>query len=378
MTFNIVFWQNALSIHQAPFLKALAQHLPASGEARVVLNVERGIDSNRKTQGWTEPDYGGVRINIGSERPSVYEYGTQYQHVFSGFHETGFNHNALSDAIKLARRPFIILEAPRQDQLVRKPFRSLKYRFLAWRYRSADIAILPKGSMGVDYYKRHGFGHKEMQTFAYFPQALCNDELGPCPSRTGTKLLFVGQLCRRKNLGSVLALLADMKGLDWSFDVIGTGPLAENYHRFVEKNGLQGKVNFVGSVSNDEAQRRMSQSDYLVLPSLYDGWGAVVNESLLSGTPALVSSMAGSSCLIQDPILGAILDLTKPDQMLNVLKSSITNGPRSPLERDRIRRWAAMSISPDIGAQYFLNLIRAHHAHKHLTSVPVPWHSSCH
>lgn len=39
----------------------------------------------------------------------------------------------------------------------------------------------------------------------------------------------------------------------------------------------------------------MLNADYLILPSLYDGWGAVVNEGLQSGCKVLVSKDCGAS-----------------------------------------------------------------------------------
>jgi glycosyltransferase involved in cell wall biosynthesis len=375
MTFDIVFWQNSLSIHQAPFLKALAEQAPEFGVSGVVLNVERGIGSDRKAQGWSEPDYGSVHINIGPQRSSINKFGAYDQHVFSGFDEVAFNRKALEVALKLNFRPFISLEAPRQDQPIIKRLRRLKYRYLAWRYRAADFAMLPKGTMGVEYYSNHGFGRNTMQEFAYFPHASSDQVDRARSSVERTKFIFVGQLSKRKNLGPILTLLSGIKDQNWSLDVVGQGPLAGDLINFVQKNGLRNRVTFLGGVENHEVLCRIAESDYLLLPSLYDGWGAVVNESLLMGTPALVSSAAGSSCLIQCPTLGYILDVGNCDQMREVLKSAIAQGPRSFSMRENIQQWALNAISPDVGAAYFLSIVKAHQSGESLSSVHVPWKS---
>ena len=44
----------------------------------------------------------------------------------------------------------------------------------------------------------------------------------------------------------------------------------------------------------------------MVLPSLYDGWGVVVNEALLSGIPVLCSDMVGARVLIERFEVGEI------------------------------------------------------------------------
>jgi len=373
MTVNLVFWQNSLSIHQAPFLKAVAEQAPAYGIGEVVLNVERSVNSERRAQGWSNPDYGPVRINVGSERPSISAFGAYDQHIFSGFCETAFNRKAFESALQFNHRPIITLETPRQNQPIGKALRSVKYRFLAWRYRAADFALLPKGSMGVDYYKNHGFVSTNMQAFAYFPQPFRDLTVIERQSVNRIKFIFVGKLTKLKNLGPILALFADIKDHDWSLEVVGVGPLVDEFTGFVKKNGLSHKVTFSGALDNAEAQRRMAGSDYLILPSLHDGWGAVVNESLLVGTPVIVSSGAGSSCLIRCPALGYTLDVTNREQMREVLKLAIARGQLRTSTRKDIQQWAVSTISADVGAAYFLSLVKAHRSGQKLSSVPVPW-----
>ena len=51
-------------------------------------------------------------------------------------------------------------------------------------------------------------------------------------------------------------------------------------------------------MDNTKVRLAIEEADLLVLPSRFDGWGAVVNEALGAGTPVLVSDLCGSSYLV--------------------------------------------------------------------------------
>lgn len=49
----------------------------------------------------------------------------------------------------------------------------------------------------------------------------------------------------------------------------------------------------------DAARACMARADVLVLPSWHDGWGAVVSEALMAGTPAIASDACGSAGVVR-------------------------------------------------------------------------------
>jgi len=60
--------------------------------------------------------------------------------------------------------------------------------------------------------------------------------------------------------------------------------------------------------------------DLLVLPSLHDGWGVVVNEALIQGVPALVSDACGAKTLIEVSGAGSIFEAGSADDLMRVLR----------------------------------------------------------
>ena len=75
----------------------------------------------------------------------------------------------------------------------------------------------------------------------------------------------------------------------------------------VQKLGLSGRVLFDGKVEGNEVYKRMSASDLLVLPSVFEPYGAVVGEALQWGTPVLVSEQVGAKALV-DGTNGVVFD----------------------------------------------------------------------
>jgi len=64
----------------------------------------------------------------------------------------------------------------------------------------------------------------------------------------------------------------------------------------IEKKGrplLGGRLRMEGFVNQSELGRRYAAADVLVLPSMFETWGLVVNEAMQFGMPAIVSSKVG-------------------------------------------------------------------------------------
>ena len=71
-------------------------------------------------------------------------------------------------------------------------------------------------------------------------------------------------------------------GNEIELTLIGDGPERAKLEAIVNKNQLN-NVRFLGSQKQSEIPRMLANNDVLDLPSIYDGWWAVVNEGMQSG-----------------------------------------------------------------------------------------------
>ncbi len=101
-------------------------------------------------------------------------------------------------------------------------------------------------------------------------------------------LLYVGRL-HIKNKG-LDTLLAAMKGLDIKLLIAGRGNDGECLEQMIIKFGLK-NVTLAGFVGENEKIRLLRNTQALVLPSRFEGWGIVVLEAAACGKPVIVSDI---------------------------------------------------------------------------------------
>ena len=108
-------------------------------------------------------------------------------------------------------------------------------------------------------------------------------------------------------LDAVAELRAELPGL--SVTVVGSGWWEHVLHAHAEKLGLGDSVRFLGQVDETTKERVYEESWVLALPSLKEGWGLVVGEAALAGTPTVAYASAGGTReSVQDGESGLLVD----------------------------------------------------------------------
>lgn len=116
-------------------------------------------------------------------------------------------------------------------------------------------------------------------------------------------VLFVGRLIPLKNLSF---LLEAAKGLSVKLVFVGDGPEEQALRR--KAAGVD--IFFAGRKSGEDLYAWFNLADVLVLPSLQEAFGAVTGEALSAGCPVIVSSRAGSACLVREGENGSVVSPT--------------------------------------------------------------------
>lgn len=113
--------------------------------------------------------------------------------------------------------------------------------------------------------------------------------------------LYVGRFIPEKGLSIFLNKISHIvKDNDnYKFVLIGEGLEKEKLTALVKDHRLEDKIIFPGMFQADELYGWYACASGFVLPSLFEPFGAVVNEALIFGIPVLCSQFAGSSTLIQ-------------------------------------------------------------------------------
>jgi GT2 family glycosyltransferase len=118
----------------------------------------------------------------------------------------------------------------------------------------------------------------------------------PMPRKEGPMhVLCVGTLERRKNHEGLLRALAEVErqapGLDWHLTFCGGeySGQPEIVQSLKEACRTNPRLNWLGQVSDDQLAELYAHSDFTVFPSLLEGFGLPILESLWEGAPCLCS-----------------------------------------------------------------------------------------
>ena len=114
--------------------------------------------------------------------------------------------------------------------------------------------------------------------------------------------LFVGRLVDKiKNISAALFAFRNIEESlrkNSKFIIIGTGEDLRKLKNICNELGLNDKVIFAGRYEGNNLLAWYSVADFLILPSLYEPFGAVTAEALQAGCRGMISCNAGSNCLI--------------------------------------------------------------------------------
>jgi glycosyltransferase involved in cell wall biosynthesis len=108
-------------------------------------------------------------------------------------------------------------------------------------------------------------------------------------------VFFSGRMIPRKGLPTLLEAMARLKSdPSWVLWIEGDGPGLEAYRQLAQTHGLSDRCHFLGFCQFDLHSWLIRHADVVVVPSLEDSWGIVVDEGLQFGKAVISSDATGS------------------------------------------------------------------------------------
>jgi glycosyltransferase involved in cell wall biosynthesis len=123
--------------------------------------------------------------------------------------------------------------------------------------------------------------------------------------------------------------------------------------------GISGKVQFLGFVNQSQLPKLYKAADLMVIPSHYEPFGLVVNESMLCGCPVIASDRVGA---VRDLITHAETGFVYPAGNTDALANTMHDALQGPLRLNavtanalsRIRSW-----SPQASAEALVGAVES-------------------
>ena len=169
---------------------------------------------------------------------------------------------------------------------------------------------------------------------AYEP---CGDSYGfPFPY-----LLSVSNRKPHKNELRIVEAFGKAK-LDSAIRLIFTGDPTPMLYRWIERNQLHSRVEFVGTVPEARMPALYRGATALIFPSLYEGFGLPIVEAMTCGTPVVTSNLAAMPEVAGDAAF--LVNPRSVDEMSKAMEQIVGDAPlRQKLSKDGIARSASFS-----------------------------------
>ena len=341
----------------------------------------RSDDDNRKNQGWNfenarkykhkiidkDLKIGGLIRYIFKNRKST--------HVINGiWAEKSFFFVII--LLNILRANFFIYSEAPVPTKKRSILKKTLLNFLIIPFAKLLI-IRAKGIMAVsifavDFFKSLGIKSDKIYRFGYF-RNVEHDAQNPIINEM-TQFIFVGQLIERKGVMTLLEAIKNIYETNKLFHLtmIGTGELETVLRNFIEENQLQDRIILLGAINSENVMEYLKKADLLILPSMFDGWGMVVNEALQSSVPVLVSNKCGAKELVKHDYNGLIFEADDIKSLTkNLLKFLDLSHEKRELMKKNARDMREKINIPTIGN--YLNLCIQHAFNPNNTKPTALW-----
>ena len=174
-----------------------------------------------------------------------------------------------------------------------------------------------------------------------------------------TFILNVGGIHERKNIVRLIHAFAGLVNLNgYSGNLLITGSVSGAPYQnkmksicdaSVRETGMENRIVFTGFISEKELDSLFRMADFLIYPSLYEGFGIPVLEAMKMGLPVITSNTTAMPEVAGDA--ACLVDPTNIEEMASVMSELLQNRQRQEemiekgLERARFYTWQNASES---------------------------------
>jgi len=175
-------------------------------------------------------------------------------------------------------------------------FSSLKYNWLrfAWKRTliTSDKIVAISNFVKNDIIDKYGIKFKNKIQVIYNPIKITqqNNILFP------NKVPYYYTICskfRHKNFKTLILLMEKIKKdypqLPHLLYVTGMASFPTEIEQLINQKGLKENIKLTGFISNSERDKLIQGAEYFLFPSLFEGFGMPVIESLMLGTPVITT-----------------------------------------------------------------------------------------
>jgi glycosyltransferase involved in cell wall biosynthesis len=352
---TIWIWQEMISPHMLPLAIALVDL-----DFEVIFVVRIAMSSARLQQGWEVPDCGNVSLVVADSKNKVTALlktaDPKSIHICQGIRSNGLIGYAQKILANRGMVQWVAMETVDEVGFTAS-LKRLIYRIILLFRKDFFIGFLAIGTKTSNWIVQRGALPNNVFTFAYFLKDSKIDLISHLSEKNRPfRFTFIGRLVNLKRLDLLITALGDLAELDFELVVIGSGAEQAVLQKMSNKL-IPGKVHWKGNVPINSIANELINADCLVLPSRYDGWGAVITESLMVGTPVICSDGCGAAEVVKISNFGGVFKSGSINDLKKLLISSYKKGPLILSDRAKLGSWARCLGAAE-GARYLDEIIK--------------------
>lgn len=138
---------------------------------------------------------------------------------------------------------------------------------------------------------------------------------------------YVGRIVREKGIQvliqSIPIILEQEPGT--KFIIAGKGPYLDNLKAQAEFLGVSDRIYFTGFISDETRNKLYQMADVAVFPSIYEPFGIVALEAMVTRTPVIVSKVGGLAEFVEDGVNGLTVNPNDTNQLAGAILRILKN-----------------------------------------------------
>ncbi|MEK7135489.1 MAG: glycosyltransferase family 4 protein [Patescibacteria group bacterium] len=129
--------------------------------------------------------------------------------------------------------------------------------------------------------------------------------------KEGITLITTSRLVKKNAVGDIIEAMRFLPE-NVRLKILGTGPLEKNLKLRIKNLKLEGRVEMLGFVPQDEIPQHLHSSDIFIRPSLSEGMGNSFIEAMAAGLPVIATPVGGIPDFLIDGETGLFVEPESP------------------------------------------------------------------
>ncbi|MGZ8983661.1 MAG: glycosyltransferase family 4 protein [Methylotenera sp.] len=356
---RVQIWMNMPSHHQSQFFREIINQ----GVDLKVCYYGR-VDTRRKSMGWDgddplssyelyfSPDYDSLEM-ISDWRERI--------HIVPGYG----SHFLCKLARKLSNAKVSWAHWSERSHSGLRWY--LTYPVKSWYARLVNkhaIGALGCGNLALEDFVRWGMKIEKLGLLPYSPHISKVNGSNPSESLSGigeNVFLYVGSLESRKGIDVLLKAFAALHrqhtDFKWVLVLVGKDFSNGAYAASAKKMDIGNSVVFQGVIPAIEIATCYLNASVVILPSRFDGWGAVINEGAAHGKALIVSDQCGAAQHLVDPgVNGFVVKAGDRRSLANAMRAYMLN-PDLAARHGKASSLIYERYSPQHNARRFVEIL---------------------